>query len=124
MPLASNCVWVMAALAVSCPLAAQEVSLLVQRSTLAGYRYYEAPGLAGMLQPGELLGLVREPDNPHDVNAVRVEWQGRKLGYVPRSANAALAWVMDGGETVIARVAGDPGLQRSRRRIVFDVLLR
>src|SRR5689334_23732236 len=33
------------------------------------------------------LDLVREPENPHDANAVRVEWRGRKLGYVPRRDN-------------------------------------
>ena len=32
---------------------------------------------------------AREPDNPHDANAVRVSWRGRKLGYVPRRENAA-----------------------------------
>ena len=104
--------------------AAQEVQLLVQRSPLAGYRYYEAPALAGMLRPGERLDLIREPENPHDANAVRVEWQGRKLGYVPRTANAALAWSMDGGQEFLARVVAD-GVRRSRRgRIAFEVLMR
>lgn len=28
--------------------------------------------------------LVREPDNPHDPNAIMVLYQGKKLGYVPR----------------------------------------
>ena len=112
------------ALARPAPVLAQEVSLLVQRSVLAGYRYYEAPALAAAIQPGEDLDLVREPDNPHDANAVRVEWRGRKLGYVPRASNAALAWAMDSGETVTARVAREETLHRRRRRVVFDVLLR
>ena len=111
-------------LAGSWPARAQEVSLLIQRSTLAGYRYHQAPALAAALKSGDTLDLVREPDNPHDANAVRVEWQGRKLGYVPRASNAALAWAMDGGETVTARVVREDTPRRVRRRVVFEVLLR
>ena len=33
---------------------------------------------------GAALSLVREPDNAYDPRAVRVDWQGHKLGYVPR----------------------------------------
>ncbi len=123
MPSPSSALLALLALA-SWPAHSQEVSLLIQRSTLAGFRYYEAPSLAGAFRLGEALDLVREPDNPHDANAVRVEWQGRKLGYVPRSSNAALAWAMDRGETVTARVARDEALRRNSRRVVFDVLLR
>jgi hypothetical protein len=35
-------------------------------------------------RPGEILRLVREPDNPHDTNAVKVLRQnGEQLGYLP-----------------------------------------
>jgi hypothetical protein len=35
-------------------------------------------------RPGEILHLVREPDNPHDANAVKVLRQnGEQLGYLP-----------------------------------------
>src|SRR3972149_9407123 len=85
--------------------AAQEVRLLVQRSPLAGFRYYEAPALFDRLQQGEILTLVREPENRHDPNAVRVDWRGHKLGYVPRSQNAALARAPRGGQRLEARIA-------------------
>ncbi|MEW6689675.1 MAG: HIRAN domain-containing protein, partial [Pseudomonadota bacterium] len=64
----------------------------MQSSPLAGFRYAEAAEAWPLLKAGDALELVREPDNAHDANAVRVEWRGRKLGYVPRRANAALAW--------------------------------
>src|SRR3989304_4481039 len=81
----------------------QQVRLLVQNSPLAGFRYHEAPQLFDELRLGDRLALVREPDNPHDPNAVRVEWRGRKLGYVPRRENAALAWGLDRGTPMRAR---------------------
>ena len=78
----------------------------LQRQPLAGFRYAEANEVWPHLATGDALELVREPDNPHDANAVRVEWRGRKLGYVPRRENAALAWAMDRGEAL--RLKGPP----------------
>ena len=46
--------------------------------------------------------LVREPDNPHDPNAIRVELAGLYLGYVPRHIAKDLAPQMDAGRRFIA----------------------
>src|SRR3972149_5855769 len=69
----------------SMPLAqTPEVRMLVQSSLLAGFQYYQGGRLWDEIKVGDPLTLTREPDNPHDSNAVRVEWQGHKLGYGPR----------------------------------------
>ena len=99
------------------------VRLVVQSSPLAGFRYAEAAEVWSQLATGDALDLVREPDNPHDANAVRVEWRGRKLGYVPRAENAALAWAMDRGEALRARVSRLSEPAKSRRRIEFEVYI-
>jgi len=104
--------------------AAQEVRLLIQRSPLAGFRHYEGPRLFQALRPGEPLELEREPDNPYDSNAVRVQWRGHKLGYVPRTQNAALAWAMDRGETIDARIAQRTPRPRQRHGIEFEVFVK
>jgi len=105
------------------PLQAQQpsVRLLVQSSPLAGYRHAEAAAVWPLLAPGDELELQREPGNPHDANAVRVAWRGRKLGYVPRSENAALAWAMDRGEGVRARISRLQQHRNGRRRLEFEV---
>ena len=42
--------------------------------------------------------LVREPDNPHDPNAVRVALFGQYyMGYIPKEISAELAPFMDAG---------------------------
>jgi hypothetical protein len=46
--------------------------------------------------------LVREPDNLHDQNAIRVELGGLYLGYVPRNIAKDLAPEMDKGKRFIA----------------------
>ena len=102
---------------------AQSVQLLVQSSPLAGFRYGEGAGLWPQLQQGDALELVREADNPHDVNAVRVEWRGRKLGYVPRRDNAAIAWGLDRGSPLRARVSRLAEHPNPARRIEFEVYI-
>ena len=102
---------------------AQTVKLLVQSSPLAGFRYAEASQVWSELRIGDPLELVREPDNPHDRNAVRVDWRGRKLGYVPRAENEALAWAMDRGERVTARISRVQEHPNPRLRIEFEVLV-
>jgi hypothetical protein len=118
----------LAACLLAAPLQAQEVRLRVQISALAGFRYHAAPRLFEQLAPGQPLELVREPDNPYDANAVRVDWQGQKLGYVPRAENGAIAWAMDQGETIEARVMRrvERGVRprNARRRIELEVFVR
>ena len=46
------------------------------------------------------LDLVREPDNQADGWAIRVEHDGKKIGYVPADKNEVLARLMDGGKTL------------------------
>lgn len=100
---------------------AQAVRILVQSSRLAGFVHDEAAAVFPELRVGDGLDLAREPDNPFDANAVRVEWRGHKLGYVPRAQNAALAWAMDRGEALSARVARLRHHPNPRLRIEFDV---
>lgn len=99
------------------------VRLLVQSSPLAGFRYHDAASVWKDLRMGDALELAREPHNPHDPAAVSVSWRGRKLGYVPRRSNAALAWGMDRGERLgarISRLSDDPN---PARRLEFEVFI-
>ncbi|HKC45377.1 MAG TPA: HIRAN domain-containing protein [Burkholderiales bacterium] len=111
------------ALALAAAAHAQTVKLLVQSSPLAGFRYHEAAAVWNELRTGDRLELVREPGNAHDANAVRVEWRGRMLGYVPRGDNAALAWAMDRGEAVAARVSRLRDHPNPRLRIEIEVFV-
>jgi hypothetical protein len=74
------------------------------RAPIAGYAHHRDPELEIRFTPGQALQLAREPDNPHDPLAVRVDWQGRKLGYLPRSRNAPIARHLDAGEALTCRL--------------------
>jgi len=85
-------------------LAEGEIRLLVQSSPLAGSQFHALTRLADRIKTGDRLSLKREPENRFDANAVRVEWQGEMLGYVPRRENRAVAAAMDRGELLDGRI--------------------
>jgi hypothetical protein len=101
-----------------------EIRMLVQSSPLAGFQYYQGKELWGEIKVGDALDLVREPANTHDVNAVRVEWRGHKLGYVPRRENQAVARHLDTGGRVEARVSRLTEHRNPWQRIEFEVFVR
>lgn len=105
------------------PAAAPAVRMVVQSSPLAGFAHYEAARLWPQLQVGDPLTLIREADNPHDPDAVRVLWRHHTLGYLPRRANGALAWALDRGERLQARIAALEPHPNPARRLLIEVLL-
>lgn len=105
------------------PAQAESIRILVQSSPLAGSQYYAVSAVWEKIRPGDRLTLVREPDNRHDRNAVRVEWQGRQLGYVPRAENRAVAAALDVGEKLEGRVTKLRNDPNPWLRVEFEVYL-
>lgn len=103
---------------------AQTVKVLVQSSPLAGFQYHAGAALWDRLSEGDALALIREPDNPHDARAVRVEWRGVMLGYLPRVENHAVAAALDAGETVEGRIAALARHKNPWQRLRIDVFVR
>lgn len=101
---------------------AADAVIVVQRSPLAGLRHYDAGGVWREMSPGDRLELVREPDNPYDANAIRIEWRGRKLGYLPRRDNTAVARQLDRGTALEARVARLKENRNRSVRLEFEVV--
>lgn len=97
--------------------------ILLQDSPLAGFQYHAGKRLWSQMQVGDPLSLVREPDNVHDVKAVRVEWQGQKIGYVPRRDNADVARFLDNGHVLLARISRLADGRDPWSRVRFEVLV-
>ena len=102
---------------------AQSLRILVQNSPLAGFQYHAGMQLWQAMKPGDALTLVREPDNRHDANAVRVDWHGQKLGYLPRAENRAVAAEMDRGTRIEARIAHLHEHRDPWKRIGIDIFV-
>lgn len=106
------------------PLAWAETQahILLQDSPLAGFQYHGGKKLWLDMQVGDALTLTREPDNPYDAKAIRVDWQGHKLGYVPRRENSDIARIMDGGAKLQARISRLVDSRDPWQRVRFEIL--
>ena len=102
---------------------AESVKILVQSSPLAGSQYYSVAKVWNEIKPGDRLTLTPEPDNRHDRNAVRVDWNGQQLGYVPRAENRAVARALNAGEKLEARVSRLRDDPDPWKRVEFEVYL-
>ena len=90
---------------------------------LAGFQHYAGKRVWDELKVGDALTLTRESDNAYDTNAIRVEWHGEKLGYVPRAGNDTIAKLMDKGSKVSGRIVHLKSGRSHWQRILFEVLL-
>ena len=102
---------------------AGEVRILVPSSPLAGFKYHAGESLWHEMREGDRLSLVREADNEHDAKAIRVEWRGQKLGYLPRAENRAVAAAMDNGDKVDARIAKLRQHKNPWQRMLIEVFV-
>jgi hypothetical protein len=82
-----------------------EPSLPPLELPLAGLRHHRAAGIWPFLRPGLELRLRREAWNRHDPQAVAVYYRQEKLGYLPRTDNAAIARWLDQGRAVRVSIA-------------------
>lgn len=54
------------------------------RFNVAGVQYSDYQLIFKCLKPGTVVNLIGEPTNLYDSLAIRVEYKGIKLGYIPR----------------------------------------
>uniref|UniRef100_A0A8D0EXG2 Helicase like transcription factor n=1 Tax=Strix occidentalis caurina TaxID=311401 RepID=A0A8D0EXG2_STROC len=70
------------------------------RGSVVGLRYY-----TGIVNNNEMVALQREPSNPYDKNAVRVNnVNGDQVGHIKKELAAALAGIMDSKLAVVEGV--------------------
>ena len=104
-------------------LAQATVHILLQDSPLAGFQYHAGKAVWPALKVGDTLTLMREPHNPYDARAVRVDWQGQKLGYVPRRENTDVARLLDNGQPLSARISRLAEGRDPWSRVRFEVVI-
>ena len=71
---------------------------------VVGVTFEGRQDLIAGLQPGEALGLVREPHNPHDPNAIGVHYGTLKIGFVRKEIARRIAPHFDAGGRYTAEV--------------------
>lgn len=96
----------------------------LQISSVAGFQYHRGETLWPQLATGQLLSLIREPGNRFDQRAVRIDWQGEKLGYIPAKDNATVSQLLDRGETMSVLIVGLKKSNNPWERIEVEVRWR
>ena len=103
---------------------AQDRTILLQESPIAGFQYYNGDAIWPSLGVGKRLSLVRESFNKYDDDAVAVYFRNNKLGFVPQIENRAIAQMLDRGERLeatISRVVNDGDPWERVRMTIFLV---
>lgn len=96
----------------------------LQISPVAGFQYHQGETLWLQLATGQSVTLIREPANRFDQRAVRIDWQGEKLGYIPAKDNAAISQLLDRGEKLSALIVGLKKSDNPWERIEVEVKWR
>ncbi|WP_276978885.1 HIRAN domain-containing protein [Flavobacterium filum] len=71
------------------------VKIFIAQDFVAGFQYYDGIKSLEYMKTGDVLNLIREPENTYDDNAIALYWQNHKIGFVPRDINAVLAALLD-----------------------------
>jgi hypothetical protein len=73
---------------------------LLNNCFIAGFQHHEGPALLAELKVGSQLALVREPENIYDRYAIRLEYDGRHVGYIPREQNRTVSELLAQGAPI------------------------
>lgn len=74
-----------------------------------------------LLEHGLILTLVREPQNPHDPQAVRIELNGKKVGYIPSTQAPGINKLIRLGYPVIASV---DVVEKPKKLVLIELAIR
>lgn len=74
------------------------------------------------LELGEEISFEREPENPHDPNAIRLLCEGQHMAFVERASAAFIAPVLDDGVKYRAVVSEKSEDNRERAQVTVDFL--
>ena len=61
---------------------------------IAGFTYYDGIDVLDKLQVGTPVTIKAEPDNPYDPEAVVIYFKDTKIGYIPRTENRTIHWLL------------------------------
>lgn len=97
--------------------------LLLNKFFIAGFQYYDGPGLINRLHAGASLSLRRDPANEYDPYAVEILFNRAKLGFVPRTDNKHINRLIAQNANVSCRVIQFAPEETTWRMVRVEILL-
>lgn len=101
-----------------------EQDIFLFDTVVAGTTHIEnIDAIGSSLHEGDKLVFYREPDNPHDPQAIRIETiHEEKIGYVPQQDNVVFSRLMDAGKLLFGKVT-DKEMRGNWLRIRINIYL-
>lgn len=99
-------------------------SIFLLETTVAGITYISnIDRIIESMNIWDELILYREPENPNDKHAIRIETINReKIGYIPRQNNVIISRLMDAGKEIVGEVE-EIESRGNWFRIIFAIFL-
>ncbi|MBV7434143.1 HIRAN domain-containing protein [Cardiobacteriaceae bacterium TAE3-ERU3] len=94
---------------------------IVERVPIAGLQYYRANDLVQFMDRGDTLDLVQEPGNPHDPNAIMVEWRHNKIGYIPSEEAKNVRKLLKRHKCICAKITEIDPAANERRWVKLNI---
>ena len=90
---------------------------------IAGFKYYEGAFVFSDLNVGRRLEMKADPTNQYDDNAVEFHFDGKKIGFIPRTKNYSISKLLLAGhdifEAVVQQLSPDENPERQVRVGIF-----
>lgn len=96
----------------------RSVRILLDTTQLVGAQYAGSLSRIQKLRIGDELQLVREPMNAMDSRAIRVDFEGEKVGYISSDHNEVASRLIDAGVDVSVQVIGVNSKARFPREFI------
>lgn len=90
---------------------------------VAGLHHHVDRSTVDDMREGHELTLTREPSNPYDRNAVRIDWRGVKIGYVPAAFSSIISALLDASDIHDFSIVADVGDTISSRKALVHFRL-
>jgi hypothetical protein len=84
--------------------ASKKDEYFINQFYVAGFQFYEGPGILGEMNVGDELSMKAAPDNPHDHYAVELYFKNSKIGHIPRTDNKHISRLLRQEFPMICRI--------------------
>ena len=90
---------------------------------VAGFAYYSGVFIFNQLSIGSPVKVMLDDDNHYDANAVKLLFNGNKIGYIPRDKNPEVAALLKAGHDIfdgaVQQISPDEHPEKQVRVVLF-----
>jgi hypothetical protein len=105
-------------------MAVSSKKIVVYEAFAAGYHFHKGKDYEDVFQSGQVLSLVREPENRYDDLAVAIYWRRQKIGYIRQDDNWLINKLLDQGVGLEAVIKGFDKASQPWKKMLIEVSIQ